>query len=260
MLSPAALATIPPTLLSGRRVAVLGSGGGLGRAVAAAARAAGAQVLGIDPRAAFADVDTLYRFDPADPDAAAALAASLPADLDALALMPDLAGLDPAATLEQGTALPIRLAEGLAPRLCPGAAIVARAAPDGPGRAARLAAIRAARALRPGAGAAFADRWNLTAEPGRAQPLAGWAMGAWALTRATAWPGLRVTAIAPAAPDGRLSPAAAAALGLTESDGAALAARAALFLMSPLSQGLTGACLAADGGQAAQLQSVHEGL
>lgn len=243
----------------GRRVAVLGSGGGLGRALAAAARAAGAEVLGLDPRAAFADVDALYRFDPAEPEAGAALAAALPEGLDALALMPDLAGLDPAATLEQGAALPIRLAEALAPRLAPGAAIVARAA-AGPDRAAQLAAIRAARALRPGEGAAFAERWDLLAEPARAPLLAGWALGAWALSRVTHWPGVRINAIAPAAPDGRLPPSMAAASGLAEGDGPAIAARAALILMSPLAQGLSGACLAADGGQAAQLQSVQEGL
>lgn len=258
MLSPAPLAAIPPTLLSGRRVAVLGSGGGLGRALAMAARAAGAEVLGLDARAAFDGIDALYRFDPADPEAGAALAAALPDGLDALALLPDLTGLDPAATLAQGVALPVALAEALAPRLAPGAAILARAAPGD--RTAHMAAIRAARSLRPADAAAFADRWGLLAEPARAPRLAGWAMGAWALARATAWPGLRVNTIAPATPDGRLAPTAATALGLTESDGAAIAARAALFLISPLAQGLTGACLAADGGQAAQLQSVHEGL
>jgi len=259
MLAPAPLAMIPPTLLTGRRVAVLGSGGGLGRAMAAAARAAGAQVLGIDPRAAFADVDALYRFDPADTDAPQALAAALPEGLDALALFPDLTALDPAATLEQGVTLPIRLAQALAPRLTPGAAIVARAA-SGPERDSHLAAIRAACALRPGEGPGFAERWGLRAEPGRAPLLAGWAMGAWALSRATRWPGIRVNAIAPATADGRLPPASAAALGLAEGEGPLIAARAALILMSPLTQGLTGACLAADGGQAAQMQSVHEGL
>lgn len=259
MLAAAALAQVPPTLLLGRRVAVLGSGGGLGRAVAAAAQAAGAEVLGLDTRAVFDHVDALFRFDPADPQAAEGLAAALPDGLYALVLAPDLPP-DPGALIAQGVALPVRLAEALAPRMAHGGAIVARAAPPGADRSAYLAAIRAARSVRPDQGAVFAGRWGLDAEPTRAPRLAGWALGAWALARATTWPHLRVNAIAPAAPDGRLPPAQAAALGMSEGDGAAVAARAVLFLISPLSQGLTGACLATDGGQAAQLQSVHEGL
>lgn len=259
MLTADALAAIAPTLLTGRRVAVLGAGGGLGAAVAAAARAGGAQVLGLDPRARFDGLDALYRYDPADPGAAQALAAALPDGLEALVLMPDLSGLDPAAVLDQGCALPLALAQALAPRMAPGGAIVVRGA-TGPDRAAHLAAIRAARALRPGQGTAFAERWGLLAEPARAPLLAGWALGAWAMARATAWPGLRVNAVAPAAPDGRLPPATAAAAGMDQATGPALAARAALFLISPLSQGLTGACLAADGGMAAQMHAVAEGL
>jgi NAD(P)-dependent dehydrogenase (short-subunit alcohol dehydrogenase family) len=256
MLAPAALAALPPTLLMGRRVVVLGSGGGLGRAVAQAARDAGAEVLGIDPRAAFGPVDALYR---AGPDEAEAVAAALPDDLDALVLTPDLTEPDPAVILKHGVTGPIRLAEALAPRLPPGAAIVVRGA-HGPDRAAHLPAIRAGRSLRPDDATAFAARWGLTAEPARAPLLAGWAMAAWALSRAAAWPHLRVNAITPAAPDGRLPPAQAAALGIPESEGAQIAARAAVFLISPLSMGLTGAQLATDGGLAAQTQSVHEGL
>lgn len=261
MLAPAPLAAIPPTLMQGRRVAVLGSGGKLGRAAAAALRAAGAEVLGIDARAVFDDVDALWRADLARPGAAEAVAAALPDGLDGLALLPDTGETaDPAAVLVRAVAAPIRLAEALAPRLAQGAAVVALAGPDGPGRRAALAAIRAARALRPDDAAAFADRWGLAAEPARAPGLAAWALGAWALARRAAWPGVRVNAVVPAAPDGRLAPAEAAALALPEAAGADLAARAALFLLSPLSQGLTGAVLAADGGRAARMQTDQEGL
>jgi NAD(P)-dependent dehydrogenase (short-subunit alcohol dehydrogenase family) len=259
MLAPAPLATIPPTLLSGRRVAVLGSGGGLGRAVAAAAQAAGAEVTGIDPRASFAHLDTLIRADLTDPAAIDAAAAALPDGLDALALFPDLPGTDPAAVLAHGVIAPLRLAQALAPRLAPGAAIVLRGALE-MGRDGHLPAIRAARALRTGDLPAFVSRWGLDAEPARAPLLAGWALQAWALARAAAWPGLRINTVIPAAPDGRLPPAQAAALGLAEGDGTTLAARAALYLMSPLSQGLTGAGIAADGGLSARLQTGHEGL
>jgi NAD(P)-dependent dehydrogenase (short-subunit alcohol dehydrogenase family) len=259
MLAPAPLATIPPTLLTGRRVAVLGSGGGLGRAVAAAARAAGAEVTGIDPRAAFADVDALIRADLTDPAAIDAAAAALPDGLDALALFPDLPSGDPATVLAHGVIAPLRLAEALAPRLAPGAAIVLRGAIQS-GWGAHLAAIRAARALRSDDLPGFVTRWGLDAEPLRAPLLAGWALQAWALARATAWPGLRINTVIPAAPDGRLPPERAAALGLAEGDGSTIAARAALYLMSPLSQGLTGAGVAADGGLSARLQTGHAGL
>lgn len=259
MLAALPLPAVPPTLLMGRRIAVLGSGSGLGLAVARAAEAAGAEVLGIDPDPAFAHVAELYRADPGDGAAMEAVAAALPEGLDGLALFPDLSG-DPARVLAQGVMGPRLLAEALAPRLAPGAAIVARAAPATPERTQALPMIRAALALRPDGLAPFPARWGLDAEPGKALALAGWAMAAWVMARAHAWPGLRVNAVAPAAPDGRLPPALAARMGRPEAEGAEIAARATLFLLSGPAQGLTGAVLAADGGLQAQIQTSLEGL
>ncbi len=247
----------PPALLAGQRVAVVGSGGGLGQAIAAEMRAAGAEVLGIDHRRSFGPVDALYR---AGPEAAESVARALPDGLSGLVLAPDLAADDPVELLLHGLVGPIRLAEALAPRLAAGAAIVVRTAAPLPERASRLADIRAARALRPEEVRPFAARFGLLAEPARTIPLIGWAIGAWALSRAQAWPKLRINAVLPAAPDGRLPPAQAAHLGLSEVDGVRIAARAVLLLLSPLAAGLTGVTLACDGGLSARVQCLHEGL
>jgi len=253
----APLAAVPPTLLAGRRVAVLGSGGGLGLAVARAAQAAGAEVLGIGAHPAFDHVSAFYRAEPGD---MSAVAAALPDGLDGLALFPDIASSDPAQVLARGVIASRVLAHALAPRMAPGAAIVVRAAPVGNDQPAALPMIRAAIALRTDDLAGFVPRWGLAAEPTRAPRLAGWAMGAWAMANRWTWPGLRVNAVTPATPDGRLTPAIAAQLGRTEGDGPDLAALAVLYLLSALSQGLTGANIAADGGMSAQMQTSLQGI
>ncbi|PWE31564.1 hypothetical protein C4N9_00675 [Pararhodobacter marinus] len=252
--------TAHPPLLRDKRIAVMGSGSGLGLAVARAAEAAGAEVLGIDREARFDHLAELYRLDPGDPASVDALAQALPDDLDGLALFPALPDGPPARQLAHGLAAPKRLAALLAPRLAPGAGIVVRGATADANRTGALAAIRAGASLAPGDCDAFAERWSLNAEPTRTPRLIGWAMTAWAQSRAVAWPGLRVNAVIPAAPDGRLPLALAADLGLDAGDGASIAARAAIFLLSDLAQGLTGASLAADGGLSAQTQTRLEGL
>jgi NAD(P)-dependent dehydrogenase (short-subunit alcohol dehydrogenase family) len=253
----APLAAIPPTLLAGRRIAVLGSGGGLGRAVARAAQAAGAEVLGIGAQPVFDHVSAFYRADPGDMQA---VAAALPEGLDGLALFPDLTASEPAQVLAQGVIGPRLLAHALAPRMARGASIVVRAAPMGDDWAATLSMIRAAMALRPDDLAGFVPRWGLAAEPTRAPRLAGWAMGAWAMANRWTWAGVRVNALTPATPDGRLPPAIAAQLSRAEGDGPDLAAQTAVFLLSALSQGLTGANIAADGGMTAQMQTSLHGI
>jgi NAD(P)-dependent dehydrogenase (short-subunit alcohol dehydrogenase family) len=252
--------TDAPSLLRGKRIAVLGSGSGLGLAVAAEAEAAGAEVLGICGTARFDHLAELYRFDPTDPGAMNAVAQALPEGLDGLALFPGLPDAAPGAVLEAALAMPRRLAEALAPRMAPGAAIVARAAPVDGAWHKSLGMIRAGASLRPGQGAGFAARWGLDVEPVLAPWVAGWSMLAWTLSRAAAWPGLRVNAVTPAAPDGQLPPAAVAASGIDAAEGPRLAARAAVFLLSDLAQGLTGANLAADGGVSARIQTRLEGL
>ncbi|MBN8292089.1 hypothetical protein JI664_08950 [Rhodobacter sp. NTK016B] len=252
--------TAPLPLLRDKRIAVMGSGSGLGLAVARAAEAAGAEVLGIDAEARFDHLAELYRVDPGDPASVDALAQALPDDLDGLALFPALPDGPPARQLAEALAAPKRLAAMLAPRLPKGAGIVVRGATVDKARPGALAAIRAGVSLQPGASETFAATWALDTEPTGTARLIGWAIAAWALGRAQAWPSLRVNAVIPAQPDGRLPLARAAELGLDAGEGAAIAARAAIFLLSDLAQGLTGASLAADGGHSAQIQTRLEGL
>lgn len=251
------MAPMPP-LLAGRTVAVLGSSQGLGRAVAAACAASGAEVLGIDSTPVFDDLAAFYRFDPADPLAMDAVAAALPEGLDGLALFP----AQPAGVAALGPALaaPKQLAALVAPRMAPGGAVVVRAAPRTGDWAGALGLVRAAMALRPGAEAGFAATWDMAREPSRAAQAVGWGMLAFAMAQAWAWPGVRINALVPAAPDGRLTPQVSAARGLDAAEGPALAAQAAVFLLCPLSAGLTGAVLAADGGLSARIQTSLEGL
>ncbi|HMO73294.1 MAG TPA: SDR family oxidoreductase, partial [Paracoccaceae bacterium] len=108
----------------------------------------------------------------------------------------------------------------------------------------------------------FADRWGLNAEPTRTLATAGWALQAWAMARCQAWADqhIRINAVVPAAPDGRLPPAIVAAARAEANAGTDAAARAALFLMSPLSAGITGATLAADHGLSAKISTSLDGL
>ncbi len=259
MLDAAALSWLSGApVLAGRRVAVLGHAGGLGRAVAQAAGAAGAEVHGIDADPAFDHVAALYRADTTDPAALDAAAAALPEGLDGLALFPRPA--EGRAALVHGLLAPKRLAEALAPRLAPGTAIVAQAAPPHASWQASLGTVRAAAVLAWDDLDGFCARWGLDAEPALAPRIAGWGMLAWVMAHRWAWPGIRVNALTPAAPDGRLPPAIAARRGLEPARGTEGAALAAVFLLSPLSQGLTGANLAADAGQSAQIQTSLEGL
>jgi len=250
---------LPPTLLQGRRIVVLGSASGLGRAVARACEVAGAEVLGVDGAAVFDHLAALYRTDLTDPAAMDAVATALPEGIDGLALFPALEGLAPAQTLAQGLLAPRHLTEALAHKLVPGGAIVARAAPPHAAWAASLAQVRAAAALRRDDLDAFVTRWGLDAEPTLAPRLVGWGMLAWVMANRWTWSaqGLRVNALTPASSDGHLPPAVSVH---TTADGADIVARAAVFLLSGLSQGLTGANLAADGGLSAQIQTRLEGL
>ena len=79
-----------PPLLEGKRVAVLGSASGLGLAVAAAAEAAGAEVLGIDADKAFDHVVEFYRVDLTDA-ADKAVAALNGTELDGRTIKVDVA-------------------------------------------------------------------------------------------------------------------------------------------------------------------------
>ena len=229
------MAVMPP-LLAGRKVAVLGSARGLGRAVAAAAEAAGAEVLGIDSEAVFDHLSAFYRFDAGDPLAMDAVAAALPEGLDGLALLPS-GGLGPA------LAAPKRLATLMAPRMAQGGAIVAQAAPVTGDWQASLALTRAAAALRPGEEPAFAAHWSLAQEPALEARAIGWGMLAFVLALHARWTGIRLNAVT-------TDP-------ITDPNPAAMAA---VFLLSPLSAGLSGANLAADGGRSARIQTSLDGL
>lgn len=242
------MAAMPP-LLDGRKVAVLGSARGLGHAVAAACDAAGAEVLGIDSEPVFDHLSAFYRIEAGDPLAMDAVAAALPDGLDGLALMPQ-GGLGPA------LAAPKRLAALVAPRMAQGGAIVARSAPVTGDWSAALALIRAAAALRPGDEDRFAAQWSLAQEPALIDRAIGWGMLAFVLSQHARWPGVRLNALTTCGPDARLPLARAA----DPAEGPRLAAMAAVFLLSPLSAGLNGANLAADGGMSAQTQTSLEGL
>lgn len=242
-------------VLSGRRVAILGHAAGLGRAVAQAATAAGAEVHGIDTEQMFGNVAALYRADLTDPAAVDAVATALPDGLDGLALFP--APAQGKHALVANLLAPRRLAEHLAPRLAPGAAIVVQSAPPHASWHDRLGMTRAAATLRWDDVDGFFTRWGLDAEPALAPRAAGWGMLAWAMARRWHWPGLRINALTPALPDGRLPPAIAVHAPDPGPQGAALAA---LFLLSPLSRGLTGANIAADGGLSAQITTRLDGL
>ncbi|HMO73295.1 MAG TPA: hypothetical protein PKC84_16935, partial [Paracoccaceae bacterium] len=156
--APAPFAAALPPLLAGRRVVVMGSAGGLGLAVARAADAAGAEVIGLDDRRGFEAVAALYLADLHDAAALDAAAAQLPDGIDALALFPDPGEGTPAQVLARALLAPRHWAERLAPHLNPGGAIVLRGAPPHAARAGRLAEVRAAMALRPDDLDGFADR------------------------------------------------------------------------------------------------------
>ncbi len=225
-----------PSLLAGRKIAVLGSSRGLGAAVAAACASAGAEVLGIDDSPVFDNLSAFYRIDTADPLAIDAVAAALPDGLDGLALFP-AGGLGPA------LAAPKRLLALMAPRIAHGGAIVTRAAPVTGDWHTSLALTRAAAALKPGDEGAFAATWSLSKEPALEARAIGWGMLAFTLARHARWPSIRVNALTT---DPLVDPHPAAL--------------AAVFLLSPLSAGLSGANLAADGGVSARIQTSLDGL
>lgn len=256
------MSNLPP-LLPGKRIAVLGSAGGLGLAVAEAASDAGAEVIGIDAVAGFAHVSEFFHVDPGDLGAIERLIALLPEGLDGLCLFGE-----PGAAMRADQAVlrcvagPTRLAEGLAARMAPGAAIVTQGAPHTPERDAHLALIRAALALRPETAQGFGARWGLEAEPHLVAKTIGWAMAAWAMRHRWTWAARqqRTACVITATPDGRLPAQIAALRGAEGARGQTEAAQAAIFVLSDHSAGLTGAVLTADGGLTAQIQTTLDGL
>lgn len=249
-------------LLAGRRIVVLGSATGLGRAVALAAQSAGAEVLGLDDSKGFDGIDALYLADLRDPAALVAAVDAIDGPVDGLALVPDLLDKGPETTLARGVVAPRIVAQALAPRLAHGAAIAARAGPPHASWRETLPEIRAALALRSDDLAGFVARWGHHAEPSRAARLAGWAMLAWVMAQRWTWAdrAIRVNAVTPAAPGGALPPVVQAVTAQPAQAGTDQAARAFVFFLSGLSQGLTGANLAADGGLSAQILTSQDGL
>jgi NAD(P)-dependent dehydrogenase (short-subunit alcohol dehydrogenase family) len=259
--TPISSATFP-SLLAGKRLVVLGSATGLGYAVALAADAAGAEVLGLDDQKRFDGLHALYHADLTDPAALDAAVAALPDGLDGVALLPDPGTSGPSQTLARALLAPRHLARALAPKLAHGGSVVFRGAPVTAHWPTSLAETRAAMALRWSDIDAFVTRWGLLAEPARAIRTAGWGCLGWAMAHAhdNSQHGVRVNTITPATPDGHLPPAIAAHLGVEGSAGAQIAARAVLFLLSDLSAGITGTNLAADGGASAQYTTRLDGL
>lgn len=82
------------------------------------------------------------------------------------------------------------------------------------------------------------------------------------MQHANAWGplGPRTACLITASPDGRLPAALAATRGLDAGMGQTQAAQTAVFLLSALATGITGAALAADGGLSAETQTSLEGL
>lgn len=248
-----------PAQLSGKRIAILGSASGLGLALARAAESAGAEVHGIDQIRNFDALAAFYMADLADPDALRALARALPEGLDGAAFLPTLPDGPPRDLLLQGLLAPRLLAQELAPRLAKGAALVLRGAPLSHHREERLPEIRAAMALRHDAVDNFIPRWGLNLDPARIPQTIGWALNAWAMSHCHRW-AVRINTLTPASPDGHLPPAIEAATGYRAMQGTDHAAQAALFLLSDLSRGMTGANLVTDGGLTAQRLCRRDGL
>lgn len=251
-----------PALLSGKRIAILGSASGLGRALAQAAEGAGAEVHGIDRTRNFEGLSAFYMADLSDPDALGAAAQALPEGLDGIALLPALPDGNPRDILLQGLLAPRVLVQELAPRLAQGASIVLRGAPMSRHWNERLPEIRAAMTLRHDAIDGFIPRWGLNLDPARTGQTVGWALSAWAMAQCWTWAaqGIRINALTPASADGHLPPEISAATGQNAPRGTEQAAHAALFLLSDLSQGMTGATLATDGGLTAQRLCRRDGL
>ncbi|TVP72492.1 MAG: NAD-dependent epimerase/dehydratase family protein [Rhodobacteraceae bacterium] len=252
----------PSTLLSGKRIAILGSAGGLGLTLARAAQNAGAEVHGIDRNRNFEAVAAFYRADLADPDALGEVAQALPMGLDGVAFVPALPGDAPRDLLIHGLLAPRVLAQSLAPRLAHGAAIVMRGAPVSQHWEDSLPEIRAAMALRHEGVDSFIPRWGLHLDPARTSQTVGWALYAWAMAQCAtlAGRGIRINTLTPASPDGSLPPTRCAVRADYETNGTLLAADAALFLLSDLSRGMTGANLVTDGGLTAQRLCRRDGL
>lgn len=251
-----------PALLSGKRIAILGSSSGLGLALARAADAAGAEVHGIDQTRNFDGLSAFYLADLSDPDALRAAAHALPQGLDGVAALPALPQAGPRDVLLQGLLAPRLLAQELAPRLAQNASIVLRGAPLWHHRADSLPEIRAAMTLRHDSVDRFIPRWGLHLDPARTAQTVGWALNAWAMAHCWTWAaqGVRINTLSPASPDGHLPPPISAATGESAPRGTELAAQAALFLLSDLSRGMTGADLATDGGLTAQRLCQRDGL
>lgn len=247
------------TLLSGKRIAILGSAFGLGLALARAAESAGAEVHGIDQTRNFEALAAFYMADLADPDALRAVARALPEGLDGIALLPALPDGAPRDILLQCLLAPRLLAEEIAPRLTKGASIVLRGAPLSHHWDERLPEIRAAMALRHDAVDNFIPRWGLNLDPARIPQTIGWALNAWAMSHCHRW-AVRINTLTPASPDGHLPPAITAATGENAPNGTDHAAQAAFFLLSDLSRGMTGANLVTDGGLTAQRLCRRDGL
>ena len=251
-----------PALLSGKRIAVLGSASGLGMALARAAEAAGAEVHGIDHSRNFEGLAAFYLADLSDPQALTAVANALPEGLDGLAALPALPNSTPRDVLLHGLLAPRLLAEALAPKMAHGGAVVLRGAPMTHHWADTLSELRAAMNLRHDGVDAFVTRWGLHLDPARTARTAGWALAAWAMAHCRTWSakGLRINVLAPASPDGHLPPEICATTGQDARRGTELTAEAALFLLSDLSKGMTGATLATDGGLSAQMLCRRDGL
>lgn len=251
-----------PGLLHAKRIAVLGSARGLGLAVAQAAEAAGAEVHGIDTFRRFEGLAAFYQADLSDASALGAVAAALPEGLDGLIACPDIDALAPRDTLLLGLLAPRVLAEALAPRMARGASVVLRGAPVMPHRPESLPEIRAAMALRHADAGAFVTRWGLHLDPARTARTVGWALIAWVMAHCWRYADrdIRMNAVSPASASGHLPPEIVAARGHDAAMGAGQAAQAALFLLSDLSRGMTGANLAVDGGLSAQALCRADGI
>lgn len=251
-----------PGLLRAKRIAVLGSARGLGLAVAQAAEAAGAEVHGIDNERRFEGLAAFYQADISDASALSAVAAALPEGLNGLVACPDLDALAPKETLVLGLLAPRVLSEAVAPRMAQGASLVLRGAPLTPQWTEHLSEIRAAMALRHEDAGEFVTRWGLHLDPARTVRTVGWGLLAWVMAHRWrhAARDIRMNVFSPASPNGRLPPEIVSARSHDAATGITDAAQAALFLLSDMSRGMTGANLAVDGGMSAQALCRADGI